>query len=248
MPDEAVQDSEERWEREGAILVLELILVVGDLRFVLQCAALEREGAEREEDEEDTEEDDKMWVRKRAPEDNVREEDGEESVEELRVPHDCCKILRFFRQNPYLRNEVVKEYVLSAAAHMPVSLLDPRQILNHPKISALMGEQDRDVLSYLTNLEVSPGRRRLGEARIEGVSFHPVQWFWDYERGAARRRHDTTGLNFFNSFFDPSCPGSHRIAEVGPPRPSSAGVMPEPQVLGNGSSSRTCGPIPCSTT
>nr|XP_035966950.1 testis-specific Y-encoded protein 4-like [Halichoerus grypus] len=41
-------------------------------------------------------------------------------MEELSFPHDCLKILLFFRKNHYFRNEVVvKEYVLSAAGYGP---------------------------------------------------------------------------------------------------------------------------------
>lgn len=35
-------------------------------------------------------------------------------VEELRQPTDCCKIMLFFRKNPYFLNEViVKEYLVN---------------------------------------------------------------------------------------------------------------------------------------
>ncbi|XP_058570927.1 testis-specific Y-encoded protein 8-like [Neofelis nebulosa] len=128
-------------------------------------------------------------------------------------------------------------------------------------LSAMMGAQDKDVLSYVVDLEVRPGRLWLGAVpsgvgfgreRVEEVghpkyrcrvmfffganpyfrnpviikeyqlSFAgyrashstPVQWFWDYERGAPSRRHDPTRLNLLNWLCEHSCPGANRIAEI----------------------------------
>nr|XP_035924726.1 testis-specific Y-encoded protein 3-like [Halichoerus grypus] len=81
MADEAVREGEERWEGEDAILVVELVLVVGDLRLVLQLAVLEGEDGEDGEDrEEDTEEEEEAREVEESEEEG--EEDGEEEVAE----------------------------------------------------------------------------------------------------------------------------------------------------------------------
>ena len=39
----------------------------------------------------------------------------------------------------------------------PKWLLDLKQIMNHPQVSVIISDQDKDFLSYLINLQVSEG-------------------------------------------------------------------------------------------
>nr|AZD12935.1 TSPY [Felis catus] len=107
-------------------------------------------------------------------------------------------------------------------------------ILNHPQLSAMIGAQDKDVLSYLVDLEVEvvghpKYRCRVMCFFVENLRLFlktslpagyrasratPVQWFCDYEHGTPNRRHDPTSLNLFNWLCEHSCPGTNRIAEI----------------------------------
>ncbi|KAM7041457.1 testis-specific Y-encoded protein 1-like [Molossus nigricans] len=115
-----------------------------------------------------------------------------------------------------------------------------KAILNHCQISAIIGDQDEDLLNYLINVEV----RELGHpkyhcklmfyfrdnpyflngvitkqynislAGYQATRSTQVLWFWDYERGVPSRRQDTTSINFFNWLSEHNLPGSGRIAQI----------------------------------
>ncbi|XP_074248500.1 testis-specific Y-encoded protein 3-like [Saimiri boliviensis] len=107
-------------------------------------------------------------------------------------------------------------------------------IANHPQMSALITDQDEDMLSYMINLEVKETKHPIHVCKI--VLFFPsnpyfrnkvvtkenlvnlteyrpystpIQWYQRYECEAYHRRHHTS----FNWFSDHNFTGSNRIAE-----------------------------------
>uniref|UniRef100_A0A8W4FG93 Uncharacterized protein n=1 Tax=Sus scrofa TaxID=9823 RepID=A0A8W4FG93_PIG len=112
--------------------------------------------------------------------------------------------------------------------------------VNHPQMLAMMSDQDKDMLRYMTNLKVEELRQPTDCCKImlffrknpyflnevivkeylvnlngyKACRFTPIQWKQGFEREAYRRRHRNSGLNFFNWFSDHNFAGSSGIAEI----------------------------------
>ncbi|XP_024599853.1 testis-specific Y-encoded protein 3-like, partial [Neophocaena asiaeorientalis asiaeorientalis] len=119
-------------------------------------------------------------------------------------------------------------------------LLDVKQFVNHPRMSAMLSSQDRDMLNYMTDLQVEEltepsGYRRImlffrknpyfqnevvfkeyliDVTRYKASYVAPIQWHRDFEKEVYSRRHNDSSLNFFNWFSDRSCVESSRIAQI----------------------------------
>uniref|UniRef100_A0A8C6F3F2 Testis-specific Y-encoded protein 2-like n=1 Tax=Monodon monoceros TaxID=40151 RepID=A0A8C6F3F2_MONMO len=112
--------------------------------------------------------------------------------------------------------------------------------VNHPRMSAMISTQDRDMLSYMTDLQVEEltepsGYRRImlffrknpyfqnevvfKEYHVDVTRYRasylvPVQWHRRFEKEVYSRRPNNSSLNFFSWFSDHSCVGSSRIAKI----------------------------------
>uniref|UniRef100_UPI0016592230 testis-specific Y-encoded protein 3-like n=1 Tax=Halichoerus grypus TaxID=9711 RepID=UPI0016592230 len=112
-----------------------------------------------------------------------------------------------------------------------------KAFVNHPQMSAMISEEDEDLLGYMMDLKVEElsfphdGRKILlfflknpyfrNEVVVKeyvlsaagyGPSHSPpIQWHQNYEQEAYSRRHHNTSPNFFNWFSDHSFAGSSRI-------------------------------------
>uniref|UniRef100_A0A2K6NES7 TSPY n=1 Tax=Rhinopithecus roxellana TaxID=61622 RepID=A0A2K6NES7_RHIRO len=134
------------------------------------------------------------------------------------------------------------------------------RIANHPQMSALITDQDEDMLSYMINLEVKEAKHPIHLCQImsffrsnlyfqnkvitkeylvnftEYKASHstPIQWCEDHEVEAYHRRHNSSCLNFFNWFSDQDFAGSNRIAVYRRMKPPEEGtdISGNTQLLG----------------
>ncbi|XP_060149120.1 testis-specific Y-encoded protein 3-like [Globicephala melas] len=146
--------------------------------------------------------------------------------------HFRLKVTTLRRRKPYLEH---RSTIIQSIPGFWVKVF-----VNHPRMSAMISTQDKDMLSYMTNLKVEeltyPSDYRkimlffrknpffqnevvVKEYLIEATGYRashlaPIQWHRHFEEEVYSRRHSNSSLNFFNWFSDHSCVGSSRIAEI----------------------------------
>uniref|UniRef100_A0A8D2HCB5 TSPY n=1 Tax=Urocitellus parryii TaxID=9999 RepID=A0A8D2HCB5_UROPR len=110
----------------------------------------------------------------------------------------------------------------------------------HPQLSAIITHQDKDLLGYVSNLEVedvSPAKNRcsmkfsflhnpyfrnevITKEYLVGITGYKethstgVQWYWDCVDEPTSSFVDARSLTFFDWLATRHCPGSNRIAEI----------------------------------
>uniref|UniRef100_A0A8D2CRF6 TSPY n=1 Tax=Sciurus vulgaris TaxID=55149 RepID=A0A8D2CRF6_SCIVU len=111
---------------------------------------------------------------------------------------------------------------------------------HHPQLSAIITHQDKDLLGYVSNLEVedmSPAKNRcsmkfsfqhnpyfrnevITKEYLVGITGYKetrstgVQWYWDCVGEPASSFVDARNLTFFDWLSTRHCPGSNRIAKI----------------------------------
>ncbi|XP_071069776.1 testis-specific Y-encoded protein 4-like [Dasypus novemcinctus] len=115
-----------------------------------------------------------------------------------------------------------------------------KTILNHPLMSAMISDQDQDMLNYMISLKVEElihptnsckiifffGRNPYFQNEVITKEYDititgykashstPVQWLGDYECQTNGYSNSSTSFNFFNWLSDHNFAGSNRIAEI----------------------------------
>uniref|UniRef100_A0A8C6ESY4 Testis-specific Y-encoded protein 4-like n=1 Tax=Marmota marmota marmota TaxID=9994 RepID=A0A8C6ESY4_MARMA len=115
-----------------------------------------------------------------------------------------------------------------------------KTFVNHPQMSSMISDQDEDMLSYMTHLEVEEYKHPSHCCKIilffgnnpyfrnevitkeylitingyQASYSTAVQWYQEYKCEACSHRHHNSSPNFFNWFTDHNFTGSNRITEI----------------------------------
>ncbi|XP_066106804.1 testis-specific Y-encoded protein 2-like [Saccopteryx bilineata] len=155
------------------------------------------------------------------------------------LKHRTCQ-----RKKPYLqlRSKYIQHIrgfwsTVVSFMHTAFRLLDMKQFVHHPMLSAMISEEDQDVLSHMTDVKVEEvsdwckimlffcrnpyfynnvivKEYLVTISGYKALHSTPVEWKEHYAREVCFLRHHNSDLNFFHCLPDHNLPGSGWIAEI----------------------------------
>uniref|UniRef100_H2RFW8 Uncharacterized protein n=1 Tax=Pan troglodytes TaxID=9598 RepID=H2RFW8_PANTR len=201
---EAVQEGAAGVESEQAALGEEAVLLLDDIMAEVEVVAEEEGLVERQEEAQRAQPGPGPMTPESALEELL-------AVQVELEPVNAQARKAFSRQREKMERRRKPNLDRRGAVIQSVPVFCANVIANHPKMSALITDENEDMLIYVVSLEVEEEKHPVHLCKI-------MLFFWKYRAShstpAYRRRHHNSSLNFFNWISDHNFAGSSKIAEV----------------------------------